>query len=187
MCTSFKIFFRYCYLLHWPGTKGQWFSRWMQNGCWALRCFSIKPNVSMLTNKCQDHVIKWKHFPCYLSSVRGIHHPPVNSPHKGLWGELIMRSLWRHCKVQNLYQYSKKKKKRKRFSGVEPNKTFNFPKPVCIILLARQNYSFNPIADDIQGIYNRSIILYVAGLLELLKCYQPSVFYWILNRKKCKR
>ena len=27
-------------------------------------------------------VIKWKHFPCYWSSVRGIHRSPVNPPHK---------------------------------------------------------------------------------------------------------
>ena len=30
-----------------------------------------------------DDVIKWKHFPRYWPFVRGIHRPPVNSPHKG--------------------------------------------------------------------------------------------------------
>ena len=30
-----------------------------------------------------DDVIKWKYFPRYLPLVRGIHRPPVNSPHKG--------------------------------------------------------------------------------------------------------
>ena len=32
-----------------------------------------------------DDVIKWKHFPRYCPSVRGIHRSPVNSPHKGQW------------------------------------------------------------------------------------------------------
>ena len=30
-----------------------------------------------------DDVIKWKHFQRYWTFVRGIHRPPVNSPHKG--------------------------------------------------------------------------------------------------------
>ena len=30
-----------------------------------------------------DDVIKWKHFPRYWPSLRGIHRSPVNSPHKG--------------------------------------------------------------------------------------------------------
>ena len=29
-----------------------------------------------------DDVIKWKQFPRYWPFVRGIHRPPVNSPHK---------------------------------------------------------------------------------------------------------
>ena len=33
----------------------------------------------------RDDVIKWKHFPRYWHSVRGIHRWPVNSPHKGQW------------------------------------------------------------------------------------------------------
>ena len=44
--------------------------------------------------------IKWKHFLCYCSFVRGIHWPPVDSPHKGT----IMRTLdvsllfdWTNC------------------------------------------------------------------------------------------
>ena len=32
-----------------------------------------------------DDVIKWKNFPRYWPSVRGIHRSPVNSPHKGQW------------------------------------------------------------------------------------------------------
>ena len=66
-------------------------------------------------------VIKWKYFPHYWPFVRGIHRPPVNSPHKGQWPwtslfsligalnkrlskqpwgwwfETPSRSLWRHC------------------------------------------------------------------------------------------
>ena len=68
-----------------------------------------------------DDVIKWKHFPRYWPFVRGIHRPPVNSPHKGQWRGALMfssiyawikrlskqlwgwwfetpsLSLWRHC------------------------------------------------------------------------------------------
>ena len=40
-----------------------------------------------------DDVIKWKHFPRYLSFVRGIHRSPVNSPHKGQWRGALMFSL----------------------------------------------------------------------------------------------
>ena len=38
----------------------------------------------------QDDVIKWEHFPRYWAFVRGIHQPPVNSPHKGRWRETLM-------------------------------------------------------------------------------------------------
>ena len=39
-----------------------------------------------------DHndAIKWKHFPRYWSFMRGIHRPPMNSPHKGLWSGAFM-------------------------------------------------------------------------------------------------
>ena len=67
-----------------------------------------------------DDVIKWKYFPRYWPFVRGIHQPPVNSPHKGPWPgalmfslicvlrrqswgwwfETLSRPLWRHCNVK---------------------------------------------------------------------------------------
>ena len=40
-----------------------------------------------------DDVIKWKHFPRYWPFVRGIHRPPVNSPHKGQWRGALMFPL----------------------------------------------------------------------------------------------
>ena len=43
--------------------------------------------------------MKWKHFPRYWPLVRGIHRPPVNSPHKGQWRGALMVSLimaWRN-------------------------------------------------------------------------------------------
>ena len=40
-----------------------------------------------------DDVIKWKHFPRYLTFVRGIHRSPVNSPHKDQWHGVLMFSL----------------------------------------------------------------------------------------------
>ena len=45
-------------------------------------------------------VIKWKHFLCYWSFVRGIHRLPVNSPHKGQWRGALMYSLiWARTNV----------------------------------------------------------------------------------------
>ena len=44
-------------------------------------------------NPCHGDVIKWKHFPRYWPFVRGIHRPPVNSPHKGQWRGALMFSL----------------------------------------------------------------------------------------------
>ena len=40
-----------------------------------------------------DDVIKWKHFLRDWPFVRGIHRPPVNSTHKGLWHGALMFSL----------------------------------------------------------------------------------------------
>ena len=40
-----------------------------------------------------DDVIKWKHFPRYWPSVRGINRSSVNSPHKGQWRGALMFSL----------------------------------------------------------------------------------------------
>ena len=40
-----------------------------------------------------DDIIKWKHFPRYRPSVRGIHRSPVNSLHKGQWRRTLMFSL----------------------------------------------------------------------------------------------
>ena len=51
-----------------------------------------------------DDVMKWKHFPCYWSFVRGIHRSPVNSPHKGqICGALMFlwSAPWIHDWVNN--------------------------------------------------------------------------------------
>ena len=51
-----------------------------------------------------DDVIKWKHFPRYWPSVRGIHRWPVNSLHKGQWRGASLLSLisaWINCWVNN--------------------------------------------------------------------------------------
>ena len=46
-----------------------------------------------ITQLIDDDTIKWKHFPCYWSFVRGIHRSPVDSPHKGLWRGVLTFSL----------------------------------------------------------------------------------------------
>ena len=51
-----------------------------------------------------DGVIKWKHFPRYCPSVRGIHRSPANSSHKDQWRGALMFSLicaWIHGWVNN--------------------------------------------------------------------------------------
>ena len=45
----------------------------------------------------QGDVIKWKHFPCYWSFVRGIHRSPVNSTHKGQWRGALVFSFICTC------------------------------------------------------------------------------------------
>ena len=40
-----------------------------------------------------DDVVKWKHFPRYWPFMRGIHRPPMNSPHKGQWRGALLFSL----------------------------------------------------------------------------------------------
>ena len=46
-----------------------------------------------IRNIIHDDVIKWKHFPRYWPFVRGIHRPPVNSPHKDQLHGALMFSL----------------------------------------------------------------------------------------------
>ena len=48
---------------------------------------------SISRHNLHDDVIKWKHFPCYWTFVRGIHWSLVNSPHKGRWCGALMFSL----------------------------------------------------------------------------------------------
>ena len=47
-------------------------------------------NISM--RKSHDDVIKWKYFPHYWLSVRGIQRSLVKSPHKGQWSRTLMFS-----------------------------------------------------------------------------------------------
>ena len=51
------------------------------------------PYVSLVRPVLHDDVIKWKHFPRYWPFVRGIHRPPVNSPHKDQWRGALMFTL----------------------------------------------------------------------------------------------
>ena len=47
---------------------------------------NVSDDLSMVidarSSATHDDVIKWKHFPRYLSFVRGIHRSPVDSPRK---------------------------------------------------------------------------------------------------------
>ena len=57
-------------------TSMVWYSTWALLNYWT-----------------HDDDIKWEHFPRYWPFVRGIHRSPVNSPHKGLWGRVLIFSL----------------------------------------------------------------------------------------------
>ena len=62
-------------------------------------CLSRRAGLSVIgfthwSYMCHDDVIKWKHFPRYWLFVRGIHRPPVNSPHKGQWHGKCWCFLW---------------------------------------------------------------------------------------------
>ena len=54
---------------------------------------SHRKAISWPAHFAHDDVIKWKHFWRYWPFVRGIHRPPVNSPHKGQWRRALMFSL----------------------------------------------------------------------------------------------
>ena len=66
-----------------------------KGGHWAhWRILSGLGPGAYFTNGCShDDVIKWKLFPHNWSFVRGIHRPPVNSPHKGQRRGALMFSL----------------------------------------------------------------------------------------------
>ena len=49
----------------------------------------------MYSSRPHDDVIKWKHYLRYWPFVRGIHRPPVNSPHKCQWrGALVFSFIY---------------------------------------------------------------------------------------------
>ena len=55
--------------------------------------FELAMQTVWMIKRYHDDVIKWKHFLRYWPFVRGIHRPPVNSPHKGQWRGALMFSL----------------------------------------------------------------------------------------------
>ena len=62
--------------------------------CTLILVFSCAPIKKITVNaSIHDDVIKWKHFPRYWPSVRGIHRSPVNSPYKGQWRGALMVTL----------------------------------------------------------------------------------------------
>ena len=61
----------------------------MTTGNWV----NIGSGNSVTCRRIHDDIIKWKHFPCYWTFVRGIHRFPVNSPHKDQWSGALMFSL----------------------------------------------------------------------------------------------
>ena len=74
-----------CYKLHFTQNKSSSWGR--QPVDWFVIVWFV------YQSKRHDDVIKWKHFPRYWPFVRGIHRPPVNSPHKGQWCGALMFSL----------------------------------------------------------------------------------------------
>ena len=74
----------------------------MQNS--SIKIFISGNSSSMHSKVIHDDVIKWKNFPRCWPFVRGIHRPPVNSPHKDQWRGALMFSLicaWMNGWVNN--------------------------------------------------------------------------------------
>ena len=70
--------------------------RYTNNDIWTYPlsgALSRSDRLPVETNTWYRSMIKWKHFPCYWTFVRGIHRPPMNSPHKGQWRGALMFSL----------------------------------------------------------------------------------------------
>ena len=61
--------------------------------CFFHHVMGLCTHNSRPTRFNHDDVMKWKHFPHNWPFVRGIHRPPVNSPHKGQWRGALMFSL----------------------------------------------------------------------------------------------
>ena len=73
--------------------------KWQKN-----KTFINLNNLTPVSRKCYDDIIKWKHFPRYWPFVRAIHRWPVNYPHKGQWRGALMFSLicaWINIWVNN--------------------------------------------------------------------------------------
>ena len=65
------------------------------NQLYGLRNSTQKTQGKIIMFEHHDDIIKWKHFPRYWPFVRGIHRPPMNSPHKGQWrGALTFSLIW---------------------------------------------------------------------------------------------
>ena len=85
-------------------TSDQWIPHWWQRGIlhtkiklYRAHTYGFKHNIPYIVRleaqRGHDDVIKWKYFPRYWPFVRGIHRPPVNSPHKGQWRGALMFTL----------------------------------------------------------------------------------------------
>ena len=60
---------------------------------WGWNSCCVETRAVVFISFDHDDVIKWKHFPRHWPFVRGIHRPPVNSPHKDQWRGALMFSL----------------------------------------------------------------------------------------------
>ena len=81
---SIRFAFQWCHMR--LSKKSTRVPRWYWSLVWVIHWRTRMENP-------HDNVIKWKHFPRYWPFVRGIHRPPVNSPHKGQWRGALMFSL----------------------------------------------------------------------------------------------
>ena len=68
------------------GAFGSLLLRWMPNSKAATQTIGSLIATGLLNPRSpHDDVIKWNHFSCYWSFLRGIHRSTVDSPHKGQW------------------------------------------------------------------------------------------------------
>ena len=90
-----KQYFRFCFMVT-PGSfiKSKHTHKSRVSDLNALINPTLRHSGAIfISAQCHKDIIKWKHFPRYWPFVRGIHRPPVNSPHKGQWRRALMFPL----------------------------------------------------------------------------------------------
>ena len=133
-------------------------------GCWCIRI--ILPRRHSVGTP-HDDVIQWKHVPRYWPFVRGIHRPPVISPHEGRWRGALMFSLicaWINDWVNNretgdLRRHGVPIKNVGLAWRIRPTSAILWQGPVWQTTLVQQLTPISAWATVVKGIHEKSLVL----------------------------